>query len=405
MIIRKSGNKWATTFVLVAGLLPVFVAQAQQNADDNGFQASVGLHFDRNDNLFDSNSDQSESWIGRVSPELSLRSASGPRQLGIVYSGDYGTYFDSPDDDYDDHAVSGEGTFGVGGRGSMDLGAGFTRGHNARGTGLSQGLPPGSPLFPGGPDIFEEVNWSAQYTLGREDSRGRLELAVGQNDLEYTNNRDRTQFFDRNDSFASAGLSIGIQDRTSFVLDASYRETEYSVDRLEGSLDGDNLSFLVGVAWQASAVTEGSIRVGTQRRGFDDPGRGSGEWTASWDVAVRWSPRRYTDINLSASRANQETIAGGDFIDTTNYGISWTYEWLSDLESELSWNRRESDFVGIDRDQDENLFSLEMRFAQSDRLIWDASAEYRDRSTDGEIERLEFEGMLYSVGVNWQLIR
>ena len=96
---------------LVAGWLSAAPALAQQSDDEGGLQANVGLHFDLNDNIYDSSTQEIESWIARISPDLLLSSTPGKRQFSAQYVGDYGKFFDSSDDDYEDHSLTGRGCF------------------------------------------------------------------------------------------------------------------------------------------------------------------------------------------------------------------------------------------------------------------------------------------------------
>lgn len=378
---------------------------AQESDDEGGFQANVGVKFDLNDNIYDSSDDEVESWIGRLSPELSVSSAPGARQLSLEYIGDYGKYLDSSesDDDYADHTVTGRGLFQSGSRGLLDLSAVYVRAHEPRGSGLSRGLPPDSPQFPPEPDEFERIGWTAQYTHGSRGARGRLNFGAGGRDLEHTNNRDRTQFFDRDEIYAFAGISIGARERTQFVLQARYTETDYDVDRPgEPSRSGDNWRALVGVTWEATAKTEGSIGIGAQRREFDDAARDTRD-SSSWDVDIRWSPREYSHVDLVTTREIVETIAGGDAIERSSYGVSWTHEWAAGFESVVSWDRLDDDFVGTIRKEDETEIYLGLRLPQGERVIWEAGVAHRERNST--LTDLEFEGMLYTIGVNFQLTR
>jgi hypothetical protein len=378
-------------------------ALAQESRDEGGFQANVGVYFDWNDNIFNSSTLDIEDWIARISPELSLSSAPGKRQFSAQYVGDYGKYFDSSDDDYEDHSLTGRGLFQTGSRGELDVSAEFERGHDSRGSRLTRGVPPDSPEFPSEPDVFERIDGTAQYTHGASGARGRLNFGLGVSALEYINSRERTQFFDRSENYAFAGLTIGALERSAFVIDARYTETDYDVDRPgEPSRNGENLRALVGFTWEATAKTEGSIRFGAQRRSFDDPARESNT-APSWDVAIRWSPREYSHFDFITSRENGETIGDGNFIDRASYGVSWTHEWGIGFESVLSWDRLEEDFIGTDREEDSSETYFGLRLPRGERVIWEAGISRRDRNST--LPELEFEGMLFTIGVNWQITR
>jgi hypothetical protein len=388
--------------VLVGGWLSITPALAQQGDDEGGLQANVGLMFDLNDNIFNSSDQKIESWIARISPDLLLSTTPGKRQFSAQYVGDYGKFFDSSGDDYDDHSLTGRGLFQIGYRGELDVSAEIAKGHDGRGTGQTQGVPPDSPLFPDAPDEFENKNWTAEYTHGAEGARGRLNFGLGGRGLAYTNNRIRTQFFDRDENYAFVGLEIGARERSAFELEARYTDTNYDVDRPGGSLTGDSWRALAGFSWEATSKTEGSIRFGAQRRNFDDPGRETGT-TATWDIDVRWSPREYSYFDIATARENEETIGGGNFIDRASYGVSWTHEWAIGLESVVSWDRREDDFVGTNREQDYSVAYFGLRLPQGERVIWEAGVRHRDRNST--LPELEYEGMLYTIGVNVQLAR
>jgi hypothetical protein len=204
---------------------------------------------------------------------------------------------------------------------------------------------------------------------------------------------------------ASTVLTIGLRERTAFVVEARYRDTIYDVDRPgQASREGDSWRYLVGVTWEATAKTEGSVRFGSERRSFDDDLRAT-EKSATWDVDVRWLPREHSYFDFVARRANEETNAGGDFIDRSSYGVSWTHIWAFDLESVLKLDWEKNDYIGTRRKQDASTYSFGLRLPRGNRLLWEARVSYRDRSTDNEIESLEFEGLLYTIGVNLQLIR
>ncbi|MDH3751895.1 MAG: hypothetical protein OEU40_15015, partial [Gammaproteobacteria bacterium] len=150
MAKHRHNIRWATIIALVTGWLSAASALAQQSEDEGGLQANVGLHFDLNDNIYDSSTQEIESWIARISPDLLLSSTPGQRQFSAQYVGDYGKFLDNSDsaDDYEDHSVTGRGLFQMGSRGSLDLSAVFAQGHDGRGSGQTRGLSPGSPGFP-----------------------------------------------------------------------------------------------------------------------------------------------------------------------------------------------------------------------------------------------------------------
>ena len=182
------------------------------------------------------------------------------------------------------------------------------------------------------------------------------------------------------------------------MLDAVFTDITYENERpVEASRESEDWRFLLGLTWEATAKTTGSIRLGIQRRQFDDAARAQIS-NPSWEVDVRWSPRQYSHFDFASSRRNEETFGEGAFIDISAYKVAWTHEWSRGWESIISWARRDTEFVGSLRDQDLNEISLGLRYRQGRLLSWEAG--YARRSRDSSLSNLVYDGDMFSIGVN-----
>ena len=395
---------FAVILLLPAIVLPAPAAAqspllaAEQNPDEwKAIQPSLGISFDFDSNIYDS-STSVESWIGIVKPAILFSTAPAPQRFGLLYQGDYGYFFDESADDYTDHVLSGGAQFQLGSRGQVELAAATEKGHWDRGSYQTEGIDPTSPFFPGEPDEFDRNKWGGKFQYGAEGNRGRLRFGFGGNQLDYTNNRERTRFLDYDVQYGTAGLSLLFHQRTAIVLDAVFADIRYERDRPgEASFESEDWRYLLGVTWEATAKTAGSIRLGTERRRFDDPARGTTS-NPSWEVDVRWSPLERSHFDFVTSRENEETFGEGDFIDTTEYRVTWTHQWSPGWESVTSWARSDSEFVESMRDQDSSRFYVGLRYPQGRLLIWEVSFERRSR--DSNRSDLVYDGNLFSIGVN-----
>ena len=378
---------------------PVLAAEPIPD-EAEAFQPSLGIHFDFDSNIYDSSADEIESWISVVTPAILLSTAPGQQRYALLYEGEYGHYFNSSDsaDDYADHALSGVAQFQLSSRGQVELGAATGKGHWPRGSNQTEGLDPTSPSFPTEPDEFDRNKWGGTFRYGAEGNRGRLRFGVGGSQIDYTNNRERTQFLDYGTLSGSAGLSLLFHQRTAIVLDAVFTDIVYRNEPPgEASRESEDWRFLLGLTWEATAKTSGSIRIGRERRHFDDPSLGKTS-NPIWDVNVRWSPREYSHFDFVTSRRNEETFAEGAFIDTSDYKVAWTHEWSQGWESIISWTRSDEVFVGSPRNEDLNELSLGLRYRQGRLLTWEAG--YARRSRDSSLSNLVYDGNLFSIGVN-----
>ena len=384
--------------LLLPGMTRPALAAENSPDEERAFLPSIGVRFVFDSNTYDSSTVPIESWIGVVAPAMLLSTAPGPRRYELLYKGEYGRFFADSADNYADHVLGGAAQFQFGERGQVELAAATEKGHRDRGSYQTDGIDPTSPFFPSEPDKFDRDKWGGKLHYGAEGNRGRLRFAFGGSQLDYTNNRERTRFLNYETLSASAGLSLLFHQRTAVVLDAVFTDITYENERpVEASRESEDWRFLLGLTWEATAKTTGSIRLGIQRRQFDDAARAQIS-NPSWEVDVRWSPRQYSHFDFASSRRNEETFGEGAFIDISAYKVAWTHEWSRGWESIISWARRDTEFVGSLRDQDLNEISLGLRYRQGRLLSWEAG--YARRSRDSSLSNLVYDGDMFSIGVN-----
>jgi hypothetical protein len=388
--------KFTTVVILLAGTIDLAFA-AEQSPDDAGpIQYGVGVSFDYDSNIYDISSDEVDSWIGIAMPVVNFSTA--PEHYSLAYKGEYGHFFEQSADNYDDHIFRGVAQFDVGTRGKADFTVAGEKGHEGRGRGRTDGIDPSSLAFPDEPDEFYRNNWRGNFRYGAEDSLASLRFSFGGGQLDHTNNRERTQFYDYDSQTASAGLSLLFRRRTAIVIDAVFTNTSYETSRPgQPRIDSEDWRYLIGVTWAATSKTVGSVRYGIQERRFDDPVLAKIS-NPSWAVDVRWSPREYSHIDFVTSRLNEETTREGEFIDTVAYKMAWTHEWSQHWKSIVGWTRRDEEYVGAQRDQTSREFNLGLIYTQGRLLTWKVS--YTGRSRDSNLRNLVYDGDLFSIGVN-----
>jgi hypothetical protein len=393
-------NTSKLTLALVVILLLISTIPSvlgQQNSDKGKtVQTGLGIRYDYDSNIYNTSMSEVESWIGIVTPSILLSTAQ--QNYSLLYQGEYVRFYDDSADDYADHNVVGLAKFQIGSRGEINFIAAAEKGHEDRGSNQTDGFNPSSTFFPAEPDEFDRNKLEAKYHFGAKGNRGRLRFGIGGSQRDYTNNRLRTQSFDYATQFGSTGLSLLFHQRTSVVLDVVFTDIRYNSPQPgEASRDSEDLRYLLGLTWEATAKTEGSIRLGMQQRRFDDPTRENSS-NASWEVDVRWSPREYSHVDFEASRENEETFAEGAFIDRNEYKVIWTHEWSRGWESTISWTQTDYKFVDSPRNQDLSEFYLGLRYPQGRLLTWEAGYSYRSR--DSSLSNLVYDGNIYSIAVN-----
>ena len=103
------------------------------------FTPTLTVSHGHDSNIFNQASNEQSSALSIISPELQWLGQKDASTVALTYSGDYGYFNSSGDDDYTDHMLSLDGFFEMNSRNQFDLSANTQRLHDPRGTGSSEG--------------------------------------------------------------------------------------------------------------------------------------------------------------------------------------------------------------------------------------------------------------------------
>ena len=205
-------------------------------------------------------------------------------------------------------------------------------------------------------DINQRVEATGRYRFGASGAQGQLQLDLAYLANRYRNNLDagperRLDEFDR----ARIGVTYfwRVAPRTQVLVEGRYADFDYQ-DR-DSDRDGESVAAFVGTAWQATAATRGSVRVGRTERSFD-AGTRSDEETNTWEATVTWEPVDRARVRLTTRRTLEEgneisdelgfIESVEDTVDQSLYRVSWRHQWDDRITSNLSYELRDRDFIG-----------------------------------------------------------
>ena len=347
-------------------------------------ESSLGIEALEDSNIFESSTDVQSSLIWRLKPKVLMRFKPARSRLDFGYKGDYAWYDKSPADDYTDHALGAGAYLLLGDRSGLDLVASCKYAHDNRGTGLSIGVDPASSAFPESPDRYTDGQLLARYTYGVSHTRAFVALEASTEKLAYQNNLARTQPFDREDKYGQATFGIRVQPKTSVELSVRVRDIRYDNPLAFGaSQDSREYLYLLGLVWEATAQTAGTVRIGEITKKFADPARPNFSGP-SWEVAIRWSPRTYSHFDVATKRYTQEPVdlRGGVTV-TALYSLGWSHEWNSRLESKLAVSKVDSTYryVTGDRKDKSPQYSLAAIYKMRPWLRWEAGFDINGRDS------------------------
>ena len=337
------------------------------------------------DNLFRLDEDKKSTWVTEYTPKLLTWLQDGNNTYSLSYQLEDSHYASSHDDDFTDHRANLDLHHEFNVRNVLNINGEYYDGHEERGTGLTEGEI--AELIDE-PVEYESNRIGGDYTYGNRLSRGRLELAARTVSYEYKNFRNFTRFRDRDADTYGATFFWKIGPKTDALLEVRAIDNDYDkVNPLDsaGTLDSEEMNYLVGLSWDATAKTTGSIKVGAYDREYDSSGR-SDDDGFQWEVDVTWKPRTYSSINLNTRRVSQETNGLGDFIDTSEYAVAWDHKWTLRSRTRMSFLYGDDDYSGVERSDDR--IELEASFSHELKRWLDLGFGYRFEQRDSNARSL-----------------
>ncbi len=363
---------------------------------------SLGVGYGYDDNIFESRQHVRSSPVATIVPELSAlwQQSSGALQFG--YRATVIQYIDSDDDDFTGQMLFGRGRLEAGYRNRFSLDLVAEQKNEPRGTGLTIGIDPESPDMPDSPDEFTDNSGSLVYEFGARGAEGMLRFHGRGLEHEYSNHRDRTRYFDRDEAQFGGAFLWRLLPRSTAVLELRSKQIRYAHERPGAStLDSDESDLLLGAEWDVTETTTGSARVGRNSKNFDADDR-TDEETTAWEVSATWTPINYSTFRFRFERMPQETSGIGDFVDTRTAELVWEQRWRDRLGTRLRYKNLDEQYKNAgDRSQKTDEIQLDLNYAMRRWLTWTVTAIVRDRSSD--TAALEFDRNVYQLGVELHL--
>jgi len=357
---------------------------------------TVGLSIGYDNNVALTSENEIDSIVTRLSPGVRVQSGDERSRFTGTATMDAGWYDSSSQDDYVDYGLTGEWMYSPVVRHALRIDGGWRRGHDNRGTAAREGE---LAMLPLDPDEYDTSNIGAGYRFGAPGARGRLELEARATDVEYRNNRQYTRFRDRDDLLLGAAFYWRIASKTSALVRVDQIEANYE----DATLDNTEQHQYVGLEFDATAKTSGTIMVGRVDKDFDDPTREDFDGT-SWRAGVAYKPRTYSVIELSTGRETDETNGFGDFILREDVALGWSHQWSERWSTQFDVGKADEEHRGVGlfpdfagRNDDTSYYGVSGQYQYSPWLRFGAGFKSYDRDSDIPQLNYQRETLLLSV--------
>jgi len=308
--------------------------------------AMIGYGY--NDNVTALSTGKKGSSVVVVNPEVVAEIKNRGDRYTLAYTGNYGRYQSSSADDFDNH------TFWAGAddywttRLRTGIGFGYVMKSDPRGT-----------TALGATTLSEPSRWHAPVfralvSYGAKGAPGRLELETSYMNKRYENNRATTESYDVDIATFAGRFFYRVMPKTYALIELRNAENNYKLATAIN--DNSDRRVYLGLTWDATAKTEGTIKVGKAYKNFNNQAMKDATGNA-WEVGVRWSPQTYSVIALESERSLYDSTGVGTYVTGTSTTLNWDHKWASYVNSRLSVGKLVTDYQGAGRKDDTKTYS------------------------------------------------
>lgn len=330
------------------------------------------------DNIRENGINEQSSWVTNINPSVLVEAIDGLNVYQLEYDINHALVHSARDDDYTNHKLRGMAHFELNSRNRLTFNARYDHTETLTDTTVLDES-----------DKFKTLYADAVYGFGVPTAIMNADLGVNYTRMRTRNSDDinADREYDRFGMLYTLYYRIG--PRTRLLAEYRYDDYEYELTPLtidnSSAYDNKRHRAYVGATWAATAKTTGSVRVGYERRKFDD-NNVSDTNGASWEADLTWTPRTYSTVTLSTSKSVEPGRISSRFVDTTQVGANWNHYWTPRFSSDLFYRWADEEYKyqssPLDRDDDLHEAGFEVRYDVQRWMTVGLGFRWKDRDSD-----------------------
>lgn len=315
-----------------------------------------------------------------IAPKAQYHSFIGKHRASVEYSGEYVSFMDYDQQNYQNHELLANAQLNHHNRLSSEYELSYVNRIEA----------------PGQNDLTQDLDGFIKYdafgaefsgAYGTQDSQGQIVLTY---DYEQQNYHNTAQKFRDVDIHGLQGIfyyRLAPKTRLLFELNNTLFDYKPSERTDRSSI---NHQFLSGVEWSMTAQTRSSVRVGYLRKNYDSNLLKS-DSGLSYYVDIYWRPQTYTLIGIEAERSTSESaIEDAASYFTTRWEVNAEHELTPRTQLYASYTFTKNDIVTLQKRIDKrNDISLGFRHSLDRWLVLDIGFQHMQRSST--LKTVEFD--------------
>ncbi|MDZ4165342.1 MAG: outer membrane beta-barrel protein [Smithellaceae bacterium] len=341
------------------------------------------------DNVFATATDTKKDWVNTTTPGIKLLLPFRMHQLALEYNAVVTTYADFGSENTTDHNASAVADLKFGSLFSLKLSDIYQKGHEPRLSTTS------------GQIEQYETNAAALSATYKLADRSKVQLDYARTNWRFM----LSDYRDRAEDLMSAYVYYRFLPKTSAFVEYDYKNIVYN--RKANGLDSVVHTAFLGLTWEVSEYTKGTVKGGYLQKDFEDRAKKNlNTWSASIDLNHAFSDD--SSLKLVGHRAaNESSALGARYFVTTGAFAEYTHKLTHKISGFLrgSYGTDEySDAVAPDPEarSDKTILSgVGLKYQMRDWLEFVLDFNYRNR--DSNIASHDMVERAYALTINFAL--
>ena len=342
------------------------------------------------DNIYATASDTKPDWITTITPGIKLLMPFSTHSFAAEYKAVINNYLDYTSENITDQHAGVLADFKFGSLIGLKLRDAYDKAHEARSSSASGEI-----------EKYDRNAASAALSYVFAD---RFKVEVGYTLTGWDFTQDVNQYRNRKEDLIASYLYYRFLPKTSAFIEYDFKNVIF--EQKVNGLDNQVNSPLLGVTWEITENTKGTVKGGYLQKSFEDPGmNGIDTWTASADLNHAFTDR--SSIKVVALRdVNESNAEGARYFVTTGAFAEYTHKLVYKLSAVARVSYGEDDYSNAiapdpDRHDKTTLGGVGLKYQMKDWLEFALNYNRLDRNSNIDIRDLTDNTI--SLGINFAL--
>ena len=343
-----------------------------------------------NDNVFATATDPNYDWITTTTPGIKLLMPFRRHSFAAEYKAAINNYANYTSENTTDQFASAMADFKFGGQLGWKLGDAYTQGHETAASAASGQI--------------EEYDKNVASTALSYVFADRFKAEVAYSWTSWEFSLLDNQFRNRHEDLIATYLYYRFLPKTSAFIEYDFKNVIF--EQKADGLDNQVNSPLLGLTWEITANTKGTVKAGYLHKAYEASGQSNIDtWSASADLNHAFSD--YSSLKVVGLRdVNEANIQGTSYFVTTGAFAEYTHKLAYKLSAIARSSYGTDDYsnaAGTNPDRQDKTFlgGVGLKYQMRDWLDFTLNYNYLDRNSN--IDASDLINNTTSLSVNFAM--